>query len=442
MESLRREVATDVDLIRDADFTAGPAFVAISSYSKKWRLLRLWWEQRRILYRTAIWGVAVSAIFAFLIPKRYESTETIMPPEPTASNGMMMAAFAAKASPELAATAANLFGMKNTGALFAFLLHSRTIEEHIVDRFALMTVYGVRYKEDARKILDGRTAIEEERKSGVISISVTDSRPQRARDIAQAYVEELNRLVSQVSTSSAHRERVFIEQRLSAVKGDLEDAEQQFSNFASKNTTLDIKEQTKAMVESAAVMQGQLMAAQSELEGLRQIFSSNNYRVRSLQARVDELKRQLEKIEGTDASLTSDVNQGGELYPSIRKLPILGVQWADLYRRTKIQETVYELLNQQYELARIQEAKEVPTVNVIDSANLPEKKSYPPRLRIIIFLTSGALVVAFCCITLKSQVNQLEPHDPRRLVFTSIGKRIRSWSMVLGVSKRHRHSSK
>src|SRR6185437_4610569 len=114
----------------------------------------------------------------------------------------------------------------------------------------------------------------------------------RARDIAQSYVEELNALVSQVSTSSARRERIFIEQRLSSVKSDLENAEQQFSAFASKNTALDIKEQTKAMVESAATLRGQLIAAQSELQGLLQIYNPNNIRVRSVQARVDELKRQ------------------------------------------------------------------------------------------------------------------------------------------------------
>src|SRR5207237_9259435 len=121
--------------------------------------------------------------------------------------------------------------------------------------------------------------------------------------MAQAYVEELNNLVSQVSTSSARRERLFIEQRLSAVKTDLEDAEKQFSAFASKNTALDIKEQTKAMVESAAILQGQIIATQSELQGLEQIYTDNNVRVRSLRAQLAELKSQAQRIGGTDASL-------------------------------------------------------------------------------------------------------------------------------------------
>jgi capsule polysaccharide export protein KpsE/RkpR len=230
------------------------------------------------------------------------------------------------------------------------------------------------------------------------------------------YVEELNRTVSQVSTSSARRERIFIEQRLTSVRSDLEDAEKQFSAFASKNSALDIKEQTKAMVESAAALQGELIASQSELQSLEQIYTSNNVRVRSLQARVDELKRQSQKLQGSDASLLSDAPQPDQMYPPIRKLPLLGVEWADLYRRMKIQETEFELLTQQYELARIQEAKEIPTVNIIDPANVPEKKSFPPRFFIIVIMTGLSMAAAVAWIVGSSQLDQLDAQEPRRLL--------------------------
>jgi capsule polysaccharide export protein KpsE/RkpR len=278
----------------------------------------------------------------------------------------------------------------------------------------LQKVYWSRYKQDARKKLDSRTDVSEDRKSSVITLAVVDRSPQRARDLAQVYVEELNHVVSQVSTSSARRERMFIEQRLTSVKSDLEDAEKQFSVFASKNSALDIKEQTKAMVGAAGELEGQLIAAQSELQSLEQIYTDNNVRVRSLRARVDELKRQSEMLRGTDASLASDATQPDQMYPPIRKLPLLGVEWADLYRRMKIQETVYELLNQQYELARIQEAKEIPTVNVIDPANLPERKSWPPRLMIIVLLTVLSVAGAVVKIVGAERIQSLEPDDPRR----------------------------
>jgi len=141
---------------------------------------------------------------------------------------------------------------------------------------------------------------------------------------------------------------------------------------------------------------------------------------------VGELRHQLEKLGGTDASLLPDATQGNELYPSIRKLPLLGVQWADLYRRMKVQETVYELLNQQYELARIQEAKEIPTVNVIDPANVPEKKSFPPRTLIVVLLTILSLGVASACIIGSKRLESLDLQDPRRILASSILQRVGS----------------
>src|SRR5271157_3113348 len=376
--------------------------------------LSILWEHRQWLSRVAAWALVVSTIVAFLIPTKYESSVSIMPPESMGGNGNMLAALAAKAAPELATIAANMLGTKNSGALFVDLYRSRTVQDRVVDRLDLQKVYWSRYKQDARKKLNSRTGVSEDRKSGVITLTVMDKNPQRAHDIAQAYVEELNHLVSEVSISSARRERVFIEQRLTAVKSDLEDAEKQFSAFASKNSALDIKEQTKAMVESAGLLQGQLIASQSELQSLEQIYTGNNVRVRSLQARVDELKRQAQKLQGTDASLVSGAAQPDQMYPPIRKLPLLGVEWADLYRRMKIQETVYELLNQQYELARIQEAKEIPTVNVIDPANLPERKSWPPRVLIIVIVTVLSLAGAVVEIFGSAKIQSLEHDDPRR----------------------------
>ena len=425
MESLRHNsVIHDIETVPEVEFR--PAADKTQAVPTSLGYVQLLWEKRHLFYKVAIRALAASLIVAFLIPTRYESTVSVMPPD-SCGNGAMLAALAEKAKPGLASMASNILGMKNTGALFVNLLSSRTVQDHLVDKFHLQKVYGTRYKQDARKILAERTAIDEERKSGVITVVVTDRNPQRARDIAQAYVEELDRLVSQVSTSSARRERMFIEQRLDSVKNDLEDAEKQFSAFASKNTALDIKEQTKAMVESAAILQGQIIATQSELQGLEQIYTDNNVRVRSLRAQLAELKVQAQRIGGTDASLGVDSPKSDDLYPSIRRLPLLGVQWADLYRRMKIQETVYELLNQQYELTRIQEAKEIPTVNVIDPANVPEKKSYPPRALVALVLTSISLALTGVWVVVSARWQKVDPRDPRRVFAMGVSERIEEW---------------
>lgn len=377
--------------------------------------LQLLWDNRRWLGRVALLGLGISTVIAFLIPNQYESSVRIMPPDSMSNAGTMLAALAGKggANSELALMASSLLGLKETGALYVNLFRSRSVQDRVIDRLNLQKEYGKRYKEDARKKLDGRTDVSEDRKSGVITLEAQDHDAQRARDIAQAYVEELNRVVAQVSTSSARRERIFIEQRLTSVKSDLEDAERHFSSFASKNTTLDIKEQTKAMVESSAMLEGQLIAAESELQSIQQIYAENNVRVRALRAKIDELKRQMMNIRGPDFPLIGDSPQPDELYPSIRKLPLLGVEWSDLYRRMKIQETVYELLNQQYEMARIQEAREIPTVNVVDPADVPEKKSWPPRLAIIALLTAVSVISAMAGVIGLDRLNKLSPEDPR-----------------------------
>lgn len=290
--------------------------------------------------------------------------------------------------------AEDLLGLKSSGALFSDMLDGPTIQDDLIQKFNLRKAYSDKYWQDARKDLAKHTQVKEERKSGVITISVTDRDPRRAQAMAQAYVDALNGLVAQVSTSSARRERIFIGQRLNTVKQNLDSALQNFSEFASKNGTFDMPSQAKSMLDSEATLQGQLVAAESELEAYKQVYTDNNIRVRTVEARVNELRQQVENMSGNKADLASDESGIAGDFPSIRKLPLVGVKWANLYRESKIQETVYELLTQEYELAKIQEAKEIPTVNVLDPPIFPEKKSFPPRILITVLGTFVATLFA------------------------------------------------
>jgi uncharacterized protein involved in exopolysaccharide biosynthesis len=391
--------------------------------------LRLLWVESRFLGEVFLAGLLVGCLVAFLIPARYESTAQLMPPDNQSGSGLaMIAALTAKSSGSgggggggLGGLAGDLLGVKSSGALFIGVLNSRTIEDRLVGRFQLKQVYSVKLEEDARKRLAENTGLSEDRKSGIISVIVSDRDPKRAAAIAQAYVEELNQLVAELSTSAAHRERVFLEGRLSAVKRDLDDASQKFSQFASKNTAIDIKEQGRAMVDAASMLQGQMIAAESELKGLEQIYTPNNVRVRAVQARISELQAQLEKLSGKGfGDAGQDLDSSHRLYPSVRELPLLGVTYADLYRRTRIQEAVYETLTQQYELAKVQEAKETPSVKVLDEARVPERKSFPPRLLItcliaILFLGAAAFVVF-----LRARWVQTDDKDPGKLLAQEI----------------------
>ncbi len=401
--------------------------------SREWQAdqLRLLWGRRRFFFRAVAAGLVVSTLFAFLIPKSYTSTTQLMPPDPQSTSGMaMMAAMAAKAGGGLAGVAGDLLGLKNSGALFIGVLRSPTSQERLIEQFDLKKVYGARLVIDARMRLDENTSISEDKKSGIITISVTDHSPQRAAALANAYVDVLNSRASELSTSSAHREREFLEERLKVAKRELDDASNQLAQFSSKNNTLDIQQEGKAMLDAAGTIAGEMIAAQSQLEGLRQIYTDNNSRVRSLNARVGELRKQLEELGGTQANganassahteQTSDPSAakagGGLPYPTIKSLPLLGAKYADFYRRAKIQETVYELLTGQYELAKVQEAKETPSVKVLDPGKVPEKKSFPPRLEIMFLGTFLICAMSVVWVLGSARWEEADPQDPRKVL--------------------------
>jgi capsule polysaccharide export protein KpsE/RkpR len=390
--------------------------------------LRLIWDNLGLLLRVAVYALLASTAIAYLIPSRYESSGRLMPPDNQSSSALNMAAAAmsgAIGSSALGGIASDLLGTKSTSDVFVGILSSRTAQDNLIQQFDLKKVYRDKRMEDARDDLQKHTTISVDRKSQIVMIEVSDKSPKRAAAMCQAYIEQLNDLVAKLSTSSARRERIFLEGRLESVNRDLATAEREFSQFASKNSAIDVKEQGRAMLGAAAVLQGNLIAAQSEYEGLRQIYSDSNVRVRSVRARIEELRRQLETIAGKGESTTTISNQPSDsMYPSIRKLPLLGVTYADLYRQTKIQEVVLETLTRQYEMAKVQEAKEIPTVKVLDVPHIPDKKSFPPRLLIILAGTIFAFAGAVFWLFAKSEWDQTDATDPRKMfvneVFTTV----------------------
>ena len=379
--------------------------------------LRNVWHRRQSIVRITCIGFLISAAAAFLIPRKYVSSARLMPPDQNSSGSglAMLAAASGGAGANLGSLAGGILGLKSSGALFIGILQSRTVQDDIVRKFQLQKVYRDRYAEDARGHLADNSDVYEDRKSGIITIEVTDRQPQRAAAIAQEYTDELNSVVNRMSTSSAHREREFLEERLKSVQADLENAEKNFSQFASSNGTIDIQTQGKAMIEGAATLQGQMIASESELQGLKQIYTDDNVHVRSIRAQIGELKSQLDRIGGDSKTTDSAApSQGEPNYPSIRKLPLLGVAYADLYRRTKVQEAVFETLTREYELAKVQEVKETPSVKVLDSASIPEKKSFPPRLLIVSLGTALAFLSGAIWMLLKTLWGEGDPDDPRR----------------------------
>jgi capsule polysaccharide export protein KpsE/RkpR len=387
----------------------------------------LFWDSRHAFVRVAGIVFVLSILVALLLPKEYVSGARIMPPEQGGNTAAMLAALVGKSSAGgLAGLAGSLLGAKNNGALFVALLHSGTVSGHLIDRFELQRVYHKRYRENTAKRLAHLTKITEDPKSGVITIAVTDETRERARDLAQGYLDELNNLVAKVNTSSAHREREFIEQRLNTVQAELQRAQLELSDFSSRNTTIDIKEQTRATVDAGAKLEGQLIAGESELDSLRQIYGDQNVRVRAAEARNAILQRELQRANGQSSTDPDGKDiDASHPYPALRQLPQLGVRWANLYRNVRIHETVFDLLSEEYETARIEEVKSIPTVSVIDVPGLPERKSGPHRTLIVLISTLLSIVMTATFLLARRSWLEMNDEDARRVLATRIGLTIR-----------------
>jgi len=425
-ESLRRE---DVVLLpQDEESIFDEELQKREDHERRIARVRFFWQRRSYLSKVFSCGLLVSLLVAFLIPSRFESTARLMPPDQQSGGLAMLASLTGKAGGStngLTDLAGDVFGLKTSGDLFIGVLGSRTVQDDLINKFDLRKVYRDRGWSDARKDLAKHTDLSVDKKSGIIMIQVTDRSPGRAAAMGSEYINQLNWVMTQLNTSAAHRERVFLEDRLQQVKEDLENAEKQFSNFASKNAALDVPAQGKAMVEATAELEGDLIAAQTELQGLKQIYTDNNVRVRATQARIDELQRQIQKMGGNSDGVPN-AQDTGSIYPSIRQLPLLGVGYADLLRRAKIQEAIYETLTRQFELAKVEEAKEIPSVKVLDPPNIPEEKSFPPRALFTFLGGCIALAIAILWIVGYERWQETDPQDPAKALAQEVVKDVRA----------------
>ena len=431
--------------IQDADLSTGngePRLIGIS---------RLLWPRRAALAKAAFAGLVFASIVAVLIPNTYQATVRLMPPDSSSISGSSSSALlglvlgapggsgSSSSGGGLSGALGDLFSAQKPGPLFIGILSSRTISDHMIDRFDLRKVYSRKSYGAARQKLFSRVKFTEDKKSGLISITVEDRDRVRVTAMAQAYVEELNGLLSHVNTSAASREREFLEKRLTAVNLELQDATKSLSEFSSRNATLDPQDQGKAMLDSAAALEGQLIAAKSELSGLQQIYTGQNVRVRSLQAHVSELEQQLNSFSGKSYTGSTTLDPSS-LYPSIRQLPVLGREYLELYRHAKVDEAVFELLTEAYEMAKVEEAKDTPSAKVLDAARLPEKPNWPPRALLALGGALLGVLLAIAWILWATHWANLSPNEPYkafldREVLPSLRQKVspvhRAWQRIL-----------
>lgn len=358
-------------------------------------LAKLISSRRRFLFVLGA-GVATFSIIALLIPNRFSSMAQLMPPDPRVfvSDSVLTPSF----GQGLAASGllAGELNEKTPSSIAIGIMTSPRCLDDIIDRLDLRHVYHVKLYRDARKELSGKTKITEDRKTGIITVAVEDRDKYRALRIAQAYIDELNNLLNNLNVSTAHRERVFLEERLKGIKESLDNATKQMGEFSSRSGALDLTKQGDETMQAVGRLQGELYIAESNLSALKMSYTADNARVRQAQGRVDSLQSELQKMTGNSAlqsGARGSESSGG--LPSVRQLPLLGVKYYDLYRKVTLQEAIYETLSKQYETAKVEEAEELPVVKVLTPPEVAEMKSFPPRKTIVL---AGTILVEFSYI--------------------------------------------
>ena len=369
------------------------------------------WQKRRFLLRFVLVCNVLAGIGILLWPNKYESTVSLMPPV-TESSSTLTGMVSGVMNTNISALGDNVLGLRSKDALYIVIFRSSSVQDVIINHFGLREEYHVRYMADARRKLTADSSVDSDTKSGVITITVTDHDRYRAAEIAEAFVQEMNRVLVEKNNTAAHLERVFIEQRLGEVNQDLKDSSAKLAQFSSKNMTLDMTTQGKAMMDASSNLEGKLIAAKAQLSGLQKYYTNNNPRVASLEATVSELQQQLNRMgTGNLADGASD-----QIYPSLRELPLLSETYQDLYRHVKIDETLANQLTLQDEAAKVDEAKELPVLQVLDPANVAEKKAGPHRGIIIVLSFLFFTSLGVFLILVEAHWKDLDPSDKKKLL--------------------------
>lgn len=346
----------------------------------------------RMILRTTVIAAIISVVYSLCLPNIYTATSCFLPPQKeTGLMGMLMGGVGGAGS-GVGGGVAELFGKGTQSDTYVSILNSEAMSDKIIDRFKLMELFEKKYRGDTYRMLDRIVDISAGKKDTIISVSVSNKDPKLAASIANAYVEELGRMLGKLNITGAGENRSYLEERLNLAKTDLIKAEEELKLFQSKNKALDITEQTKGTIKGVADLEGLLAAEEIKLSGLKRVFTDNSQEIKNQLSIISNLKSQISKFEG---------NRTSSSIPGVGSVPELGQQYVRLMRNFKIQETIVELLSKQYEIARLSEAKVKTSIQVFQVAREPDRKSKPKRSRIVLAATFiagfGAVLYAFVC---------------------------------------------
>jgi uncharacterized protein involved in exopolysaccharide biosynthesis len=360
-------------------------------------------SKRWIAGVTAVVAVA-SAVIAVLIPNEYTARASLLPPVTQQQSQSAAALAALGALGGLAGTMAP----KTPDELYVALLKSDSVQRALVERFDLGKRWASESYERLRKVFPKYVRISSDKKSGVISIEVDDTEAAFAAELANAYATEITRLLGRLAVSEAQQRRVFFEQQLKDTKEHLIKAEQDLRAVQEKSGVIVLDKQAEALITGAAIVRAQIAEREVQLKVLRTIATPQNPDVQRLGAELQALRAELARMESRQG------NAGSAVDMPVGKLPEAAIDYVRARRELKIQEALLESMIRQFEIAKLDEAKEGPALQVVDRALPPDRKSKPMRAVIVLLGTFGALLVACLAIVVRRYTQLARAQDPQR----------------------------
>lgn len=277
---------------------------------------------------------------------------------------------------------AGLAGLKNPSDLYIGMLKSRTVADNLIQRFELMQLYAAKNPTQARGKLAGVTNIVAG-KDGIITIEVDDQDPKRAAEITNAYVAELFKLTNVLAVTEASQRRLFFERQFEQARGNLTKAEAVAKTALEKGGFVQVESQGRAIAEATASLRAKITVKEVQIGAMRTFATERNPELQLAQKELESLKHELARIEGPSASKSGNAQASSGS----------GIETLGLLRDVKYYETIYELLAKQYELAKIDEAKDSAIVQVMDKAIEPDERSKPRRSVFVLLYALAALFI-------------------------------------------------
>jgi tyrosine-protein kinase Etk/Wzc len=364
-------------------------------------ILILLLERKRFIVRFVLVAAVLAIVVSLLLPVRYEAKIVLLPPAQNSSiSSALLGQIGGLASlGSLASLAGGGLGIKNPADMYVSFLTSRTVEDAMIQRFGLMKEYHKKRMSDTRKEFEHRTTVMAGTKDGLIRLSIEDGDPKRAAELANGYVDEFRKLSASLAITEAARRRLFFEQQVQQAKDKLTEAEEAMTKTEQSTGVLQIDSQARSLIESAAILRAQVVAKQVQIEGMRSFATDDNPNVILAKQELAALQSQLEHVAESHSDSGSDINL------SKGRVTQSGMEYLRRFRDLKYQETVFELLAKEFEIAKLDEAREGSIIQVVDAAVPPDKKSSPHRTLIVIVGTVLAFFVAVLWVWLRKRLD-------------------------------------